>query len=68
VCFTRGGELAHALHCGGKTVLAPWAKFASADMLERALWYLGATEEQVEAHRHAMRQTGQGSSHIWGCC
>ncbi|MFL6302626.1 MAG: hypothetical protein ACJ72H_03710, partial [Candidatus Sulfotelmatobacter sp.] len=24
----------------------------------------GATEEQVEAHRHAMRQTGQGSSHI----
>jgi hypothetical protein len=23
-----------------------------------------ATEEQVDAHRHAMRQTGQGSSHI----
>jgi hypothetical protein len=64
VCFTRGGEVAHALHCDGKTVLGPWIKFASGDTLERALRYLGSTEEQVEAHRHAMRQTGQGSSHV----
>lgn len=64
VCFTRGGELAHALDFDDKTVLGPWVKFASADTLERALLYLWATEEQVEAHRHTMRQTGQGSSHI----
>jgi hypothetical protein len=62
VCFTRGGELAHALHFG-KTVPGPWVKFASADTLEEAR-YLGATEEQVDAHRHTMRQTGQGSSHV----
>jgi hypothetical protein len=26
--------------------------------------YLGATEEQIAAHRSALGQTGQGSSHI----
>jgi hypothetical protein len=36
VCFTRGGEIAHALHYDGKTVLGPWVKFQSAETLEKA--------------------------------
>jgi hypothetical protein len=64
VCFTRGGEIAHALHLDCKTVLGPWVKFASAETLEKALRYLGATEEQTTVHRQTMQQTGQGSSHI----
>jgi hypothetical protein len=64
VCFTRSGEIAHALHLDCKTVLGPWVKFQSAETLEKALRYLGATEEQLAAHRKTMQQTGQGSSHI----
>ena len=64
VCFTRGGEIAHALHHDGKTVLGPWIKFQSAETLEKALRYLGADEEQIAAHRKTMQRTGQGSSHI----
>jgi hypothetical protein len=29
-------------------VLGPWVKFTSAETLEKALRYLGATEEQVD--------------------
>jgi hypothetical protein len=36
----------------------------SAETLERAMVNLCATEEQVAAHRSALRQTGQGSSHL----
>jgi hypothetical protein len=43
---------------------APGVKFASAETLEKALRYLGATDEQIDAHRKTMQQTGQGSSHI----
>jgi hypothetical protein len=64
VCFTRGGTIAHALHLDCKTMLGPWIKFASAETLEKALRYLGATDEQTAAHRQTMQQTGQGSSHI----
>jgi hypothetical protein len=32
--------------------------------MERAFKYLDAIEEQVEADRHRMRQTGHGSSHV----
>jgi hypothetical protein len=64
VCFTRSGEIAHALHPDCKTVLGPWINFASAETLEKALRYLGATDEQIDAHRKTMQQTGQGSSHI----
>jgi hypothetical protein len=64
VCFTRSGEIAHALHLDCKTVLGPWVKFASAETLEKALRYLGATDEQIDEHRQRMKQTGQGSSHI----
>jgi hypothetical protein len=63
-CFTRSGEIAHALHLDCKTVLGPWVKFTSAETLEKALRYLGATEEQLAAHWQTMQQTGQGSSHI----
>jgi hypothetical protein len=64
VCFTRGGEIAHALRHDAKTVLGPWIKFQSAETLEKALRYLGATDEQLSAHRKTMQQTGQGSSNI----
>src|ERR1700712_2836872 len=43
VCFTRGGTIAHALHCDGKTILGPWIKFSSAETLDRMLVYIGAT-------------------------
>jgi hypothetical protein len=64
VCFTRGGEIAHALHLDCKTALGPWVKFATAETLEKALRYLGATDEQIDAHHKTMQQTGQGSSHV----
>lgn len=64
VAFTSGGTMAHALHWDGKTALGPWVKFASAETLEKALRYLGATDEQIAAHRSTMQLTGQGSSPI----
>jgi hypothetical protein len=64
VCFTQSGTAAHALHHDCKTVLGPWIKFTSAETLEKALLYLGATDEQITAHRNQMRRCGQGSSHI----
>jgi hypothetical protein len=64
VCFTRSGTIAHALHIDHKTALGPWIKFQSAETLEKALRYLGATDAQVQAHQQTVEQTGQGSSHI----
>ncbi|HTF66643.1 MAG TPA: hypothetical protein VK638_28565 [Edaphobacter sp.] len=64
VCFARGGVAAHALHIDCKTALGPWITFASAETLEKALRYLGATDAQIAAHRKDMSQCGQGSSHI----
>jgi hypothetical protein len=64
VCFTRSGKIAHALHVDCKTALGPWITFTSAETLEKALRYLGATDEQMAAHRSGMGQCGQGSSHI----
>src|ERR1700747_1102606 len=64
VCFTQGGTAAHALHIDCKTVLGPWIRFQSSETLERALRYLGATDEQIAAHQNQMRRCGQGSSHI----
>jgi hypothetical protein len=64
VCFTRSGKAAYALHVDCQTVLGPWISFQSAETLERALRYLGATDERIEKHSQAMQQTGQGSSHI----
>jgi hypothetical protein len=45
-------------------VLGPWVKFASAETIEKALRYSGATDEQLSAHRKTMQQAGQGSSNI----
>jgi hypothetical protein len=64
VCFTQSGTRAHALHIDCKTVFGPWFRFQRAETLERAIVYLGAPEEQIAAHRSALRQTGQGSSHV----
>lgn len=64
VCFTQSGKAAHALHLDCKTALGPWITFASAETLERALLYLGATDQQMDDHRQSMRSWGQGSSHI----
>jgi hypothetical protein len=64
VCFTQNGTAAHALHVDCKTVLGPWIKFTSAETLDRALVYLGATEEQMREHRDQMRRCGQGSSKV----
>ena len=64
VCFTQGGTAAHALHIDCKTALGPWTKFSSAETLDRAVVYLGATDEQMAEHRDAKRRWGQESSHI----
>ena len=64
VCFTQGGKAAHALHIDCRTGLGPWTKFTSAETLDRAMAYLGATEGQMKERRDGMRRCGQGSSHI----
>jgi hypothetical protein len=62
VCFTRAGRAAHALHIDCRTVLGPWINFTSAETLEKALRYLGATDEQIAEHQNQMRRCGHGSS------
>jgi hypothetical protein len=42
-------------------VLGPRIAFASAETLEKALRYLGATDEQIEEYRSDLRRWGQGS-------
>ena len=64
VCFTSNGKAAHAPHINAKTALGPRTKFASAETLNRAMIYLGATEAQMTYHRDTLRRWGQGSSHI----
>jgi hypothetical protein len=49
------------MHRLGKAALGPWTKFASAEVLDRALVYIGATEEQITEHRDSMQRWGQGS-------
>jgi hypothetical protein len=56
--------MAHGLQWDGEFALAPGVKFASAEMLEKALRYLGATGDQLSDHRKAVQQTGEASSHI----
>jgi hypothetical protein len=64
VCFTQAGTAAHGLHLDCRTVLGPWVTFSSAETLEKALRYLGGTDEQLEDHRRQMARCGQGSSNI----
>ncbi|MCU1249756.1 MAG: hypothetical protein JWQ49_2785 [Edaphobacter sp.] len=62
VAISRSGRLAHGLHPDLSKAIGPWVKFASADVLEKAITYLGATTEELEEFRDAMRRWGQGSS------
>jgi hypothetical protein len=64
VCFARAGTAAHALHIDCRTVLDPWINFTSAETLEKALRYLGATDELIAEHQNQMRRCGQGSSTV----
>lgn len=64
VCFTQNGKAAHAMHIDCKTNLGPWITFASAETLEKAMRYLGATDAQIEDHRRNMHRWAQGSTHI----
>jgi hypothetical protein len=59
-----GTTIANALHIDCKTVLGPRITLASAETLEKALIYLGATDAQMKDHRQSMRAWGQGSTHI----
>jgi hypothetical protein len=56
VAFTRSGKHAHGLHADLKKALGPWVVFASGDVLEKALVYLGMTTEQLDEHRDGMRR------------
>lgn len=62
VAFIRSGTAAHALHWDEKQPLGPWIKFASGEVLERALVYLGMTPGQLAAHRETMSRSGEGIS------
>jgi hypothetical protein len=71
VCFGPGGPggqpstvVVNALHIDCKTVLGPRITLASAETLEKALIYLGATDAQMGDHRQSIRAWGQGSTHI----
>jgi hypothetical protein len=62
---TAGSDYALiALHIDCKTVLGSRIPFASTETLEKALRYLGATDEQIEDHRSDIRRWGQGSTNI----
>jgi hypothetical protein len=61
VCFTRGGEIAHALHYDGKTVLGPWVKFRSAETLEKALRYLGPARNRLKRTGMRCGKLGRGA-------
>jgi hypothetical protein len=61
VCFTRGGEIAHALHYDGKTVLGPWVKFRSAETLEKALRYLGPPRNRLKRTGMRCGKLGRGA-------
>jgi hypothetical protein len=64
VAFTRSGKHAHSLRTDLKTALGSWVVFASGDVLEKALVYLGMTSDQLEKHRDGMRRLGRGTSKV----
>jgi hypothetical protein len=64
VCFTQNGKAAHALHIDCKTTLGPWITFSSGETLEKAIRYLGATDEQVAEYLNNLSRWGQGSTSI----
>jgi len=62
--WTRSGTAAHALSTDGKTALGPWITFSSAETFERALRYVGMTDDQLAVHRHGMEQASNGCTTI----
>lgn len=64
VPWTRSGTAAHALSTNGKDSLGPWITFSSAETFERALKYVGATDEQIAEHRRGMERAGNGCAKI----
>jgi hypothetical protein len=58
VPWTMSGTAAHGLAVDGRTVLGPWITFSSAETFERALRYVGMTDQQLEEHRHGMSRAG----------
>ena len=57
-------KAAHALHIDCKTTLGPWITFSSGETLEKAIRYLGATDEQVAEYLANLSRWGQGSTSI----
>ena len=64
VPWTMSGTAAHGLAPDGKTALGPWIRFTTAETFERALRYIGMTDEQLEKHRRGMQQAGNGCSTV----
>jgi hypothetical protein len=64
VPWTHSGTAAHALSRDGKTSLGPWITFSSGDTFERALRYVGGTDEQLADHRRAMERAGNGCAKV----
>ena len=64
VPWTRSGTAAHGLALDGKTVLGPWITFSSAQTFERALRYVGMTDEQLADHRRDMERAGNGCTTV----
>jgi hypothetical protein len=52
--WTPGGTAAHGLARDGRTVLGPWITFSSAETFERALRYVGMTDQRLD-ERHPGR-------------
>jgi hypothetical protein len=57
-------KAAHALHIDCKTTLGPWITFSSGETLEKAIRYLGATDEHVAEYLANLSRWGQGSTSI----
>jgi hypothetical protein len=64
VAYTRSGKHAHGLHTDLETAPGAWVVFASGEVLEKALVYLGMSPEQLEEHRDGMRSWGEGTSKL----
>jgi hypothetical protein len=58
------GKAAHALSSNGKTALGPWITFSLPETFERALLYIGMTEQQLADHRRGMGQAGNGCAKV----
>jgi hypothetical protein len=64
VPWTQSGTAAHALSTDGRTALGPWISFSSAETFERALVYVGITEQQLAEHRRGIEQAGNGCTTV----